>query len=423
MTNPDKRISELAKKVLDLARNNIIVKFRFFDRALAAVKLVPDAGIAGYVSSIGELKYDPATLLKDFKDDENFAVRLLLHVVFHNIFMHFHKTDKLRKDYWDTACDIAVENAILAAANSFPRIKDTEEKIVLSKLGKWIPQLSAERIYREFSVGGISLESAKEYARLFSMDIHHEESDIKKDEIVISEKDWEKIARRVSAELRSFSKDIKGGDTVLLNINEGVRKKYDYDDIVRRFAVMNEEIRVNPDEFDYIYYMYGLTKYKNMPLIEPLEYTDEKKIKEFVIAIDTSASVRGSLVEGFLTKTYDLLMSSSSFSQSMNVHIIQCDSDVTSDVIIKDRNDLMGMGSRLKVKGFGATDYRPVFEYVADLRQQRKLTDLKGLIYFTDGYGIYPENPPGYDVMFVFDRQDDFRPPVPGWTIVTILES
>ncbi len=412
----------LAKQVLELAKDTITVHFRFFDKALAAIELVEDETATGYVSDIGKLSYDPKRILRDYRDDANFAVRLLLHVIFHHIFLHFSREDKIQKEYWDIACDIAVENAVLAVSEDYPRIKDTDEQIVLSKLSKWIPQLSADKIYREFMVGGISEDSAKEYSRLFSMDIHHKEIDERPEEMVISEKDWERIARRVSAELRSFSKDIRGGDTVLFNLKEAVRKKYDYDEIVRRFAVMNEEIKVNPDEFDYIYYMYGLTEYKNMPLIEPLEYTDEKKIKEFVIAIDTSASVRGRQVEGFLAKTYDLLAGSASFSESTNIHIIQCDSDITSDVIIKDRNDLSGIAEKMQVRGFGATDYRPVFEYVASLRAKRELTNLKGLIYFTDGYGVYPDYPPGYDVMFAFDREDDFRPPAPAWSIVTVFE-
>ena len=33
--------------------------------------------------------------------------------------------------------------------------------------------------------------------------------------------------------------------------------------------------------------------YGNLPLIEPLEYRETKKVREFVIAIDTSASCRG----------------------------------------------------------------------------------------------------------------------------------
>ena len=48
--------------------------------------------------------------------------------------------------------------------------------------------------------------------------------------------------------------------------------------------------------------------YKNMPLIEPLEYKEVKKIRDFVIAIDTSASVQGELVEHFLRKTCEILL-------------------------------------------------------------------------------------------------------------------
>ena len=63
-----------------------------------------------------------------------------------------------------------------------------------------------------------------------------------------------------------------------------------------------------------------------------------------------------------------------------------------------------------------------MFEYVGNLIDAKEFKDLKGLIYFTDGYGIYPENPPGYDVMFVFGSEDEFRPPVPAWAISAIYD-
>ena len=415
--------SALAKQVLALARDTIVVRFRFFDRALAAITFEEEPGSGVYTAGAGRLSYDPVRLLRDFRDDENYAVRLLLHVIFHNIFMHHLRDDTANTGYWNIACDIAVENAVLAVAKEYRRLNDTQVQIVLAKLAKWVPQLSAEKLYREFMVGGISESSAKEYAKLFAMDIHDtgSDDDRNREEITISASDWEQIARRVAAELRSFSKDVKGGDTVLYNLKEGVRPKYDYDDIVRRFAVMSEQIRVNPDEFDNIAYTYGLSLYKNMPIIEPLEYTDEKKIKEFVIAIDTSASVRGKLVEGFLTRTYDLLAESVSFAETMNVHIVQCDSDITEDTKITSRDDLKAVAKNLKVRGFGATDFRPVFDHVDDMIRSREFSDLKGLIYFTDGYGIYPDNPPRYDCMFVFDNDDEYRPPVPGWAIKVVL--
>ena len=419
--NRENRISELAGRVLDLARDSIVVKYRFFDKSLAAIKLEEDETLTSYVSDAGFLAYNPAKLLADYRDDPNFATRLLLHVILHNIFLHYSRKDTANREYWDIACDIAVENTILAMDSGYERITDTQVQTILSKLNKWVPKLTAEYLYREFMVGGISSDSAKEYKRLFSPDIHRKSTAGKKEEIIISQDDWERIARRISAELKSFSKDVKGKEAIIINLNEGTRKIYDYDDVIKRFAVMSEEIKVSPDEFDYVYYMYGLANYKNMPLIEPLEYTDEKKIREFVIAVDTSASVKGKLVKGFLERTYDLLMSSSSFSEKMNVRIIQCDSAVTCDVAIKDKREIAEIAENLQVKGFGATDFRPVFEYVADLIDNREFTNLKGLIYFTDGYGIYPQNPPGYDCMFVFEGEDDYRPPAPGWAYVTIL--
>ena len=76
----------------------------------------------------------------------------------------------------------------------------------------------------------------------------------------------------------------------------------------RYLAVASSAVVNTDDEFDYIFYTYGLKLYKKMPLIEPLEYKDVKKIREFVIAIDTSGSVQGELVQTFLQKTYNIMM-------------------------------------------------------------------------------------------------------------------
>ena len=72
------RTSELAKKVLSLARDSIVVRYRFFDRALAAVKLLEDPQAVTYVSGPGFLRYDPAKLINDYMNDANSVTRLLL---------------------------------------------------------------------------------------------------------------------------------------------------------------------------------------------------------------------------------------------------------------------------------------------------------------------------------------------------------
>ena len=156
--------------------------------------------------------------------------------------------------------------------------------------------------------------------------------------------------------------------------------------------------------------------------MEPLEYKEVHKVREFVIAIDTSASCGGDIVKTFLKETYGILKHSENFFHEVNIHIIQCDSDIQSDTLIKKDDDFKKFIETGKLNGFGATDFRPVFRYVDALLEQGEFENLKGLIYFTDGYGTYPEHMPDYDVIFAFLNEDANRVKVPNWAIEVILE-
>ena len=76
----------------------------------------------------------------------------------------------------------------------------------------------------------------------------------------------------------------------------------------------------------------------------------------------------------------------------------------------------------MKIHGLGGTDFRPVFEYVDRLRSQKEFNNLKGLIYLTDGYGIYPAQKPDYETAFVFIDDDYGTPSVPSWAIKLVLQ-
>ena len=263
--------------------------------------------------------------------------------------------------------------------------------------------------------------AAKEYREFFTGDVHTLWKPA--EQLEITKEQWKKISERVKADLKSFSKDKKGAEALEKNLEETTRDRYDYSEILRRFTVMGEDITVNDEEFDYIYYTYGLEHYGNLPLIEPLEYKETNKVREFVIAIDTSASCRGSIVRAFLRKTYSILKGSENFFHKINVHIIQCDSEVQSDTKITCDDDFETFMKYGKLSGFGSTDFRPVFQYLEDLERQGEFENLKGLIYFTDGYGIYPEKMPDFDVIFAFLDEDENREPIPPWSMKVVLES
>ena len=49
------------------------------------------------------------------------------------------------------------------------------------------------------------------------------------------------------------------------------------------------------------------------------------------------------------------------------------------------------------------------------------ISDLKGLLYFTDGWGTYPKHRPPYDVAFLFFRDQYQDTNVPPWAMKVIL--
>ena len=236
--------------------------------------------------------------------------------------------------------------------------------------------------------------------------------------------EWKELAAKIQEELETFAKS--QGDTaghLTQNLLAVTRERHDYTAFLRRFAVLSEEMQINSDEFDYIYYTYGLRLYSNLPLIEPLEYQDVLRVREFVIAIDTSGSVHGMEVQAFIQKTYNILKQSESFASRVRIHIIQCDADIQEVATINHLDELDGYIQNLTIKGFGGTDFRPVFCYVDGQIAARNFTDLRGLIYFTDGLGTFPDYMPAYQTAFVFvESEAAHNHKIPVWAIKILLE-
>ncbi len=419
------KIEQYAFEIMRLARDTITVKYRFFDSALANLTLKSKPGLCGFATDGQALYYDPNTLLTTYIDEPNIAVRVYLHVLLHCVFFHQFQYDRLNTQYWDLATDIAVENIILEMDLPAATLtRDGEALDRISKLKKWVHNLTAEKLYREFMVNNPSDDAERAYRRLFTIDVHDGWHSVREEEqeLIITEEQWKKITERIKTELKAFSKDTTGSESLDNNLEEVTRERYNYRDILERFTVLGEEMTINDEEFDYIYYTYGLNTYGNLPLIEPLEYKETHKVREFVVAIDTSASCRGNIVRAFLRKTYEILKSSENFFNKVNVHIIQCDAQVRSDTKITCDAEFEEFIENGKITGFGSTDFRPVFDYVDRLLLQGEFENLKGLIYFTDGYGIYPQKMPSYDVIFAFLNEDETRGPVPNWAIKVVLE-
>ena len=61
--------------------------------------------------------------------------------------------------------------------------------------------------------------------------------------------------------------------------------------------------------------------------------------------------------------------------------------------------------NKIKFKGGGGTDFRPVFDKVKELNIFPEL-----LIYLTDAYGSFPEKQPNYPVLWCLTEENSVVP-------------
>ena len=442
-----KQLDKLARDVLILSRNTLLVNLRFLDSALSQFELVPYDG--SLATEGRHICYNPIEILKQYKNEKEVSVRDYLHLVMHCVFRHMFMNPNIERPCWDLACDIAVEYSITELGlKSATAKREMLQQKVYSELKQEIKILTAEKIYRYYLDKGLSPLGMAQLRGLFYADDHflwYETAEViaKVTEVYDSldssdktnnlslddgsvqslSETWQEISEKIQTDLETFSKqkgDKAGG--LMQNLNAVNREKYDYTAFLKKFAVLGEAMKINDDEFDYIFYTYGLKMYEKMPLIEPLEYKEVKRIKEFVIAIDTSGSVEGELVQTFVQKTYNILKSTESFFSKINLHIIQCDADIQEHVKITSQEEFDEYLKKMKIHGLGGTDFRPMFEFTQKLIDEKEFANLKGLIYFTDGHGDFPAKKPDFDTAFVFIDDEYNNPNVPPWAIKLILQ-
>ena len=133
-------------------------------------------------------------------------------------------------------------------------------------------------------------------------------------------------------------------------------------------------------------------------------------------------STSGELVRQFLACTYAVLRSAGTFTRKVNIHIIQCDDQIRSDTAIQDLEELRDYMDHFALNGGSTTDFRPVFDHVAKLLDAKIFTNLRGLLYFTDGMGVYPEKRPPYETAFILLGEPPLSVRMPPWAIRLVLE-
>ena len=476
----------MSLRVLDAARNELLFAHRYLERALFRLRPEPDDAVPFGTDgrklrfSPQKLLHAYASVPSSVT---RACLHSVLHCLYLHPYYAVGKDRLIWNLAADlSAADIAVS---LNSPIAEDKEEEQEKRRILAELSLAVPLMSAQNLYAYLRGGnGVGSYSLGELSRLFMVDSHqlwrgggdardnrnasghsggeadraagtpfpspgnasgHSEGEADADSSGAAPdrqperpagtekelwQDWKDAAEAFSVALSDAaarqekygSRAGQNPNHILKTLENLTRKNYDYRWFLRRFAHPEEQMRLNPDEFDIIFYTYGLELYGNLPLIEPLEYREAWVVRNFVIAIDTSASCDGILVRRFLERTVSILSETAGFSEKINIHLLQCDSVIQEDLHITDLAQLENLVSRFTLRGFGGTDFRPVFAYVEELRRQKKIPLPDGLVYFTDGLGEFPLKAPPYRTAFVFvERDDNVR--VPPWAMRVYLDA
>lgn len=472
------KAEQLAIDILNFIKSTLNVHYRFLQASIDALDLVYDPNVTTATDGM-YFYYDYLYILRNYKLQKEIIIRDYMHSLLHCIF-HHPFIGEVNPYLWDLSCDIAVENVINGFNDSlFKNIKQKKQEPIIEDIKQHTLVLTAERIYHYLKSQNLTDETLATLRENFYHDDHslwyqlskqdndeekskgeensshqsskenntknssnsnnndadsssapsQDESNEKKEASLVkvptknneSEENWKDISESLQTDLETLSKHY--GDKVgelLTNLKEINHISIDYDQFLKQFSVFKEDIKLNDEEFDYIFYTYGMKLYKNIPIIEPLEYKEDKKINEFVIAIDTSASVQGDVVKEFISHTFKILQSKNSFFKKFHLYIIQCDSSIQDITLITNQEELDLYMKQLILNGFGGTDFRPVFDFIEE-KLNSEFTNLKGLLYFTDGDGIYPYKEPPYKTAFLFYNKTQHLN-VPIWALQIDLD-
>jgi predicted metal-dependent peptidase len=115
------------------------------------------------------------------------------------------------------------------------------------------------------------------------------------------------------------------------------------------------------------------------------------KVK-IVIAIDSSGSIDGSLLSKFLSAVESIMNTFSNFE----IDLLIADAKVQEHYILYAGDELS-----YDIKGGGGTNFENTFIYIDE-----NIEDVTLLLYFTDGFGKFPNDESNFDTVWILTKEE-----------------
>ena len=402
---PARSLESAAAQLIELARKQLLRDVPELLPVIYLMKAAP-AEEPGPLRSDGlTLYYHPESAVRAYLEDHGAIASQLLHVLCHGLQGHFERRRGQAAAIFDAAADITA--GVLAARidRRYARYLDMETAAAYPG--------SVDAVY----LSAQTKEEAKaliDRAATARIDDHslwdrppQEGSGGSQGRQAMAEmvrKVWgNAVAQVAGAMSRAGKGDAAGMMSEVYRETEG--SAISYKDFLKRFCSIRERAAVDPDSIDRIWYHLGLGLTGDTPIVEPDELREERRLEHIAVAVDTSGSCSGEVMEGFLRELLAVLRDGG--GPKIEFTLIQCDARIQKVETLCAEDFAGQITAGMELGGWGGTDFCPVFDYVNAQRDAEDGVKFTGLLYFTDGWGDYPERQPDYPVAFFFPRGEE----------------
>ena len=177
----DRQLRELdavtiCTEILADARNELYMNMRFLDVALSSLTFQADPGCAGVGTDGYGIFYRPEYLMGLYRRGRAYVNRAYLHMVLHCLFCHLDTRGKRAEDYWNLACDIAMESIIDGMYQKCLHVPlSPYRREIYMRLKKDLKVMTAEGVYRKLQEMELNEGQYQRMAAEFLVDDHPEE--------------------------------------------------------------------------------------------------------------------------------------------------------------------------------------------------------------------------------------------------------
>ncbi len=339
---------------LDKLRARLMLEHPFFGALSTTLNFKQSDDIANFEIKNQNFIYNDE-YISDLNDDELLfcLANGALHQASH------HKSRKMNRSswLWHLATDYTINSILAKSGFSLPKDINYEEIF---------DDMYAEEVYEE-------LRSRFKHK---DEEEKREDSNKNKESEYLDRLDKTQLDELIEAIIQKYQKqDMLPRELDRITTIQKL-PKISWRDILYRYINFHlmSDYRLNPPNKKFLYLNYALASVYGQKL-------------EIAVAIDTSASIDDELLGEFLGE-FQAIMSA---FDDYEITLIECDDKIQNISTIRAPQDISS-----QLKGGGGTDFRAVFEYLEKINKE-----IKFLIYFTDGKGIFPTAPPRFDTLWV----------------------